>query len=380
MGEVYNIEHYRKKKKKKKLMSKALMVLLILLLGFAGFLIVRSISDNHVAGNPAAFPVSFKGETPYDLNQAEGNLIVTTETQIKFYSSSARNIASYHHSFSRPITKIGGARALTYDQGGYQLRIDTKNNNIKEMKTATPILFCEINASGYYAVVTSENRYTNSVTVYNSSFKQIYKYSAQEYIMALDFKDNNNCIVAAQTAKSGDFDTVIYGLNFKKDAEAFKSEVLGIMALAVDHKSNDAVALVGSQGLTTLNKKGEVQKSFDFAGEISNIYENIPDHTVVTLKNTTNPNETDIFAFSQEGALAAQSKLQGIVQDLYCDKNGILMLDKNTIFEYNYSLEQLQSYENDSSYQHIIRMNGVVYALGTSQLQKFEPQSSTGTK
>lgn len=373
MSSLNDIEKYRKKKNRKKLIRKILLVLGALALGAIAFWIVQDISKTNSYDEAEApqFPINLKGETPEDLNIAKDSLVVTTEGSVNFYSSLARKQNSFIHGYSKPVTRTAGGYAVTYDQGGYGLRVDTKNGNVGTLKMTSPILFCEINENGQVAVACGDQKYTSGVHVYESDLKEaVCSYYMNEYVMAVSFSEKNQCVIASQTVSGGTFDTVLYGINFNEDRELFRTEVKGSMALSLDSKASGRLALIGNHEVVFMEKDGKQVGQYDYQNQLAFFENTKSGYLVIALGNTADPNKTDLLVFNTDGELTAQTTVSGIVRDIFCKDQNIYVLDEQKAYRFNTRLEQEDSYENNNGYRYLAVLGGHIYAMGSDRLEK----------
>lgn len=371
MSNRNDIEQYRKKKQRKKRLYQALLLLGVLAIGAIVFFVVQDISKSNSYDQEESpqFPVNLKGETPVDLNVTQDSLVVTTEGSVNFYSTMARKQNSFIHGYSKPVTRTAGGYAVTYDQGGYGIRVDTKNENLGTIKLDNPILFCEINEKGQVAVACGDQKYTSGVHIYESNLKKpICSYYMNEYVMAVAFSGNNECVIASQTVSEGVFHTVLYGIDFHQDEELFRTEIDDLLTLSLGYKSSNRLTLVGSHEVVFMEKDGEQLGRYDYSNELVSFNNSESGYFVIAVGNTADPNKTDLMVFDTEGKLAAQTVISGIVYDIFCEGQNIYVLDKEHAYQFTSKLEEKNKFENNGGYHYLTVLNGDVYALGSDRL------------
>ena len=81
---------------------------------------------------------------------------------------------SRQHSFSTPVLKIGGSRALIYNLGGNSFQIESRSKTIlKKDGLSHNILAGDISQSGEFAIVTESEGYFSELTVYDKNTQAI---------------------------------------------------------------------------------------------------------------------------------------------------------------------------------------------------------------
>lgn len=371
-SEKYNIERFRKKKKRRKIIRRILFSFFILCIGIGIFFIVEAISQNNSAhaSDESQFPVNLKGVEAISLQATNRSLTVLGESNLYFYAADAEREFSVKHGFSNPVLEIGDNKAVTYDQGGHNIRIDTRSGELKEIETESQILFCKISSDGYLAVVTFEDRFNSSITIYNQDYEQIYRYKESNYyITGFDFINGQKGVLMTQTVSNGDFCTVVYGLDFHKSTETefFTTELNGVVGYSVNAKQNGNIFITGNTGITVLNEKGDIESSYIYANEMRFLWDK-ENATILSLKNMLDPNETDIILMNDDGTVKVQTKITGTLLDLYCLNDKIVLLDKNNIYEYNFQLELVNTYPNQDNFYKIILFQNQIYGLSSESL------------
>lgn len=370
----YDIDQYRRKRKRKhfwkKMLSWLLAFLIVIGLLAVGYyyLVGRSV----LTEKDDAFPISLKGETVYDVNEISGNLLITAQASNIFLRTSPVKKSTIQHGYSNPVVEIQGKRVLTYDLGGYNLSVGLINAEPDTLKTTTQILFCQMNEDGDIAVVTVGEHAACTLTVYDKNLKQILKYSVDDYIMALDFT-SKGCVFAAQDVQNGSYVTNVYGLNNQKEKAEFKTVVSDMMSYSV-HVMDNNILLIGNGQIACLSSSGKLLSTQAYSGEIAKICP-LDKQVVLAVRNALNPNFTDLVLVSQNGKLERQITVASFAEDLYCDKKGILYLDKNEIAVYSYELEKTASAENTENYHYVVRAGGDVYAMGNNDIAQIEALS-----
>lgn len=371
----YDIDQYRRKRKRKHFWKKILSWLLaflivmgLLALGYY-YLVGRSV----LSEKDDEFPINLKGETVYDVNEINGNLLITAQANNIFLRTSPVKKSTIQHGYSNPVVEVRGKRVLTYDLGGYNLSVGLISAEPETLKTTTQILFCQMNDQGNVAVVTVGEHAACTLTIYDKNLKQVLKYSVDDYIMALDFT-SKGCVFAAQDVENGNYVTTVYGLNYEKEKAEFKTSVSGMMAYSLHVMNNKNLLLVGNSQIITLSSSGKQLETQTYSGEIAKICPQ-EKQVVLAVRNALNPNNTDLLVVSEDGKIEKQITVESSVEDLYCDKEGIIYLDANEISTYSYELEKTASVENENNYRFVVRANQNVYAMGSSDITVIESLS-----
>ncbi len=371
----YDIDKYRRKKKRKKLYMYMLIGLLVLIVLTAIFFIVETVMQNSKAAqeNKGTFPISIKGEEPFELSVVKRDLLVTGGSKMIFYQMDAEKDGEIVHGLANPVVKTSKDRVLSYDEGGYVVRLDNKNGNVSTLKTQTQILFCEISDDGYIAVATFEERFNAAITIYNDDFDQLYKYNESKYyVTGFDFISKQKGVLVMQTTTGAELSSVIYGLDFTKDenTEYFQKTLDGEIVYSAESKSNGNIGLVTANGFILLDKNGEEIQRHSYTNTVRFISDEQSD-TVLALENIIDSSDTDVFVWSADGEELGSVTIPATVIDIFCDEEGILILDKNSIYVYDYSLNLLSTLENSDNCVEVARLAGDIYGMNSDYLYQY---------
>lgn len=369
----YNIEKYRKKTNRKQFVRRMLSSILFFLFMIAVVCLgVLYFKEKQLdSERDRSFPMSLKGETVYDMDVCDGNLVITAQANNIYLRLDPIKQTSLQHGFSTPIVATADKYILTYDLGGYELTLGVRNKDPESLKTTTQILFCEVNQNGDVAVVTSGEHSANTVTIYDKNLKQILKYDVDDYVMALDFT-RNGCVFAAQNAENGNDITNVYQLNYQKEKVEWKTTVFGLVPYSLQVTKSRDVLLVGNGQLVTLSSKGEKLGSVAFSGLVKQICHH-EDTVVLALQNAMNLNDTDLQVYSAEGTLKKELTIPSSVVDLFCDEEGILFLDKKQVISYSYDLKEQGTYTFDENYTDLVRTEDIIYVMGNDEITYLSP-------
>ena len=368
LSKEYDIEQYRRKRKRKRFWKKLLSWVLafVLVVGLLGLGYYYLVGKSVLSEKDDEFPISLKGETVYDVNEINGNLLITAQAENIFLRTSPVKKSTIQHGYSNPVAEIQGKRVLTYDLGGYNLSVGFVNAEPNTLKTTTQILFCQMNSSGDVAVVTVGEHSACTLTIYDKNLSQILKYSVDDYIMALDFT-SKGCVFASQDVENGRYVTNVYGLSYEKESTEFETTISDMTAYSVHVMDNNNILVVGNGKITALSSSGKELESQTYSGDVAKICPQ-DQRVVLAVRNALNPNFTDLLLISQEGKIDGQTTVESAVEDLYCDEDGIIYLDQSEIILYSYGLDETASAENSENYRYVVRARGDVYAMGNSEI------------
>ena len=374
LGRTYDVEAFRKKQKRKKLARNLVTAALIVVLAAAALLLVRewmeSEADFH--GTEETFPINLRGETPVSLETTRDSLVVTTEGAVNFYSRLAQRQNSAVHGFSKPVTKTAGEYALTYDHGGYSLRLDTKGGTARTLRVENRILFAEVSEDGLVAVACADANYTSGISVYDAELGEpLCDYYMNEYAMGLAFTGKDSCVIAAQTTQGSSFACAVYKIFFDETAEAFQKVYPGSMIVAVTALDGGNTAVICTEETLFLDREGEKTASFQYGGELEVLAAG-SGALLIGTSDAADPNRTVLTLLGPDGEERAEAVTEQPALDVELSGSRAYALTKSEVLVYTSEMEGEKALPCDAAYRRLAVLDGEVFGLAADRVDRIE--------
>ena len=365
----------KKELRRRTLIVRFAVVILIFLILMAVFFLVRAIVQNSASNQRSlSFPISTQDDPPLDIHVCGNWVVLTDSGDATFYSQDASRYTVLQHGCSRPVSISAGDKILTYDQGGYTVKLDDSGGNIQTVTAGDSILFCAVENGGAFAVATTESRYRGSISIYNRNGSEIYKWSsAENYIMAAAFVNSGEMIVATVNAQNADYVTQIYRLRTDQDQEEYLTSLNGVLPLSLTIK-NGNIQLVAQQGVYTMDSRGTLLNTYAFEGSLCALGGLEEGNLVVATQDVTDPNASRLAVLDSAGLATAQIDIDQAVLDVFSSSDGIVYLTSDAIVLTDQALAVQHQYENDRSYMQAVRLGNLCYVIGTDTFQRLEPE------
>lgn len=375
--DIYDIDKYRKKKKMKEWTKKGFIILGIIIAVLLVFFTIEAIKQriDSQKKHVTTYPINLKGEDPLDLQAVDEDVVVLGKSKNIFFTKSAKRSGEIIHRVINPVVKSNGNKILTYEPNGYNLRVDIKNKKVGELKLDNKILFAEINNDGYIAVVTFEDRFNGTLTVYNSSLNQVYKYSEnKKYITSFSFIGNKKGIITMQTTENGKMSSVVRLLDFKKEKDTvyLEKQFIGETVYKSFYK-DEKLYIYTNRAVVVLDDRGKEINRYELEGSLLN-FEHINGESILFVQDAVEYNKVDIIVLDKENKVIANNGFNGKIKDVYFSKDKIIVLTDENILKYNYKLEQLDEYENNKGYSQVSVVGDQIYAMNADYLYKIEKE------
>lgn len=365
----------KKELRRRTLIVRFAIVILILLILMAVFFLVRAIVQNSASNQRSlSFPISTQDDAPLDIHVSGDWIVLTDSGDATFYSQDASRYTTLQHGCSRPVSVGAGDKLLTYDQGGYTVKLDDSGGNIRTVTADNTILFCAVEDDGAFAVATTESRYRGSISIYNRNGSEIYKWSsAENYIMAAAFVNSGEMIVATVNVENADYVTQIYRLRTDQDQEEYLTSLSGVLPLSLAIKGGN-IQLVAQQGVYTMDGQGTLLNTYSFSGPLCALGGLEEGDLLVATQDATDPNASHLAVLDASGAATAQMDVEQAVLDVYSSGDGLVYLTSDSIVLTDSALTVQHQYENNRSYNQAVRLGNICYVIGTDTFDRLEPE------
>ena len=236
------------------------------------------------------FETSNNGETAVYkdgfANATVEKLLVTDKNGVEFQNTQL--------GFRTPCLLTNNKYIMAYDSGGTGLMIADSFSVLFETAMENNIITAQINENGSFVVVTEGDGYLAKVYVYDSSFREIYRYrSLNRYILdAALSPDQKALAVSAMNIEGSEIVPEI--LYFKLDKEEVEWSVTFDQnpCIDIDIKSNGNICGLFSWGMVSLNKKGAEQGRYELDNQVLQCYSTQDDLTVFAVSAAENGNTT----------------------------------------------------------------------------------------
>ena len=384
---VSSIEEYRQKRKKKKRKKRLITVLVIIILLAVAALFVlfwmkknsSPVTPGNQTGNTASvdtgiqangFPISVGGANPVSIANCGKNIFLLTKNSVIAFNQAGKQVYTAHHGYSNPVMTASSKRVLTYDQGGYQFRVDSNKSVMGSKQLTEKIVYGAISEKGHTAIVTQTERYTIHLTVYDIGMQEVLSWNVTDQVITgVDFNSSSTaCAVSAFSVAGGAVSSKIYELDLKKsEPQQLCTDLPDIMALSVRYQSNGNLMVVGDEKLHCLDNSGKLKVEWDYTGALLAFDDTSGEGAVIFYENTGGTGDTAIRWFDKNGQLASSAETEGEIVHAQSNGNRLLVLTEKQLLVFDSNLKQQKKEQVDITpmYVALVGNNGYVLSAGS---------------
>ncbi len=276
-----DMKKVRRKRKNKRILKNTLFILVIVAISLVIYF-TRSLWLSYFDGILEDAQLGMRDETdgelqtgnyPFDVSKkSELNIgsmnkcwTLLADSEFYVYNLSGNVIYTQQVNYSNPVINESEKRTLIYDLGGYSFMTLSNKKQMYSKRLIDQILLGEVGENGAVAIVTSNDKYTSYLTVYDKNGSEIYHWADGNMITAVDINDKGTgCAVSSTYAKGGQYHSVISVIDFSSDEPVTKSDTLPAMTFALERCSDGQLWVVTDNCLYRLSQDGKINFSFDY--------------------------------------------------------------------------------------------------------------------
>jgi hypothetical protein len=320
VDELKSYSDAREERKRKKKLRRRRLVSLILALLLALFIFLNwgTFAPARLSETVQSIFSSF-GQSKYPVDYNEGsmktavavgsNIGILTDTSFLIYSQNGEQLAVRPHGFNDPSAASGGGKALIYDSGGKQFRVETRFSEPFAATAQNTITTAAMGDSGNFAIVTEADNYLSELTVYDNSYKSIFKWDASQgrILTAALSPDGKKLAAVAVGARNGSMFSDIYIFNLNSETPVAVKKYNGELLYSIRFKDNSRIAAVGEQKSVFLFASGKQASVYSYSDRELECSSNGDGPVVLVFKN--GGTKSSVVSLDGEGKLLGKADI-----------------------------------------------------------------------
>ena len=385
---MMDIREARKKEKNKKRIKKALIILLVVALGVTAYVTrgkwvyrLEGIFDrkpkvivNDGEKQKGNFPLSVNKSNSNVLFTLDNNIITADDINIYIYDDNGKKVNTFVHNLTSPVIRGADRRILAFDNGGNELKVYNKTDEIYTKNIEESILYAEICKNGYTAVITETEKYPSSLTVFDNDGDEIYRWSSGQRIMDVSFNDNGNgCYISTFSSNNGLLQSEIHYVKFNSTEEKMKSKKLNTLVIDTFENSNGDIWAVGDDKFYKIDDEGEILLEYEYTDELVSYSLNDNIASVVVDGIGKGSGYIAIFDADSDKAEPIIAKSEtGLPKKIFTYGRKTLVLSDRAVDAFDVRGNCIATVEAAVDYTDFAYLNENVYFLGYNEINKTE--------
>lgn len=333
-------------------------------------------SNVHIEGEIAHgnYPIDISKKTKTDIGSMSKCWTLFADTTFYVYSDSGDIVYSVQASYSNPIINETAKRTLIYDLGGYNFMVLSNSKQVYSKQLTDQILLGAVGSDGTVAIVTSNDKYTSYLTVYDKNGSEIFHWADSNMITAVDINEKcTGCIVSSSYARGGEYKTVISAIDFSSTELAMKSSPIDALTFGLEYCQDGQFWIIADNALYRMSFDGTVGFKYDYKYDLVSysandkiaalVFESVGnEHTAVSLMGY---NSDDVCEIIRE------EKINYIL----ADGSTVYMNTDSALEALNRNGESLLNMELDGVYRQFSVSGNNIYLLGYKYINKIQTES-----
>ncbi len=287
----------------------------------------------------------------------DGFIAILTNRDITMFNSSAKAEFKKDVNLNNPVLKCYDKYTLAYDCGGNELYVTNSYKEVFYKQFDDSILNARFTKDGHLVVITKMKNYRGVVTVYSSSFKEVYKvYSASEYVMDADVSNDGKQLAVA--VYDGGFGEILSAVNiYSMNSEKVKSRIEGVdgLILSVDMKAGGRTHILTQNGYYVSKDGKEAEEILSVGNNYLKFYDiTQDDNSVIILDGKLVGKSCNIHMFNAYGVETGKVTVDGNLQCYDKTDDFVFVVDDAGLKVYNYDGELTDEMEVSASTEKIL--------------------------
>lgn len=333
----------------------------------------KFVSIGHGDGFPR--PVYGAKVTPQNFQLLDGDIVLSSDTNLTCYNKNSKEIFNRQHSFFSPTLKTTKNKALLYDLYGKSFEIDAKSKNLYKSTLDDEILCAGIAENGNYGIATKTNGYFSKVSIFKRlSADKIYEYNFSDtYVSDLDLSPNGkNFSAVGLSSQNGCMYSNLFIFSCDDENPKFKIQFKDSMIFKLSYVNNNHIAVLGDNIFSVINTKNGQRKDYNFENKTLTAFEiNKNDRHVLSLSNSDDGNSCEVVVIDKDGDVLSNFKTDIKIKSISYKNRKIAALSYDKVYVYNKKGKLLKTLNCDQNTK-AIKFFGEkkLYSLGISTVQK----------
>lgn len=322
------------------------------------------------------FPYKITGNvvSPGNFKSVDKELVMVRDTELTVLNSTAKEMLSRQHSFSKPVMKLNGQRMLIYNLGGKGYQVESQSRTLVKNNTDQNILCGALARNGRYALVTEEEGYCGYLTAYLPTNEQLFHYWFSEYYptaAALN-ETGTKALVTGVSSKNGALTSAVYLIDFGSSKPvAPLAEYTDNMMLDADYFDSGTAVAVGDRMTAVFDTNSGKKVNFDYEGQQLTAYDMNNGKTALSLSPYENAASTKLVVLDKNGGTSVTVSLKQSVKSvsLYGDTVAALADGKVMFYSAVTGAPQGSCDAGEDAKAIALASDSSVYILGVSEVR-----------
>ena len=297
-------------------------------------------------------------------------LAVAGNHSVTVFSATGRQLLSENVQYQNPTAVGAGKYLLVYEFGGTKYSLYNSNVQIHSAQSESPIRGAAVSDSGSYALISSSQGATSTVSLYNDRFSLINRYHKSGYVMdvAINFDGEKIAILTSSPSGAGFSTSLMLAEAGRGEAieETFVSDSIG---LSCCFTSSQNISVVCQNGITFLHSDGKKLTEYSFDGKIPALMDLNADGVAVCLKKNMISPRNIVIVFDKDGKIVYNETIVTEAENVLLYGGSLFWIDADGVSRCQFKNKQVDFYPCTTSQRQFL-------AVAEDELLSCSPQKA----
>lgn len=368
----------RQKTRKRRLIAFAVLVIAALFVflnwGTLSPTVIAESTQSFFSGfGKSKFPVDFSEGTMKTAVPVGSNIGILTDTSFLIYSQNGDQVAVRPHGINNPAAVSGGGKALIYDRGGTQFRVEARYSEPFSTNASYNITTAAMGSNGYFAIVTEAENYLSELTVYDNSYKNIFKWdSSKGHILTASISPDGSKLAAVVIgARNGNMFSDIYIFNLSSSKPSSITKYDGELFYSINFKDNNHIAAVGDDEAVFLYSSGKQISKYGYGGRELKCSSNLNGPVVLVFNKSGT--ESSVVSLDNGGNLLGNTDVAASEVSIISNGDGKTVIVSNGQILYTSdNCKDSGKISVSGAVMSVISMKNYAYVFGTQSIGRYK--------
>ncbi len=326
-------------------------------------------------GYPASFSGADVDTENFDL--MDGAPVYCSDTAIVVLNPNAGKYQEVSHAFANPLLSTNSNYSIVYNAGATGYTIIDRTSVVHTGMTEHKIFSADVCPKGIYCILTDEEDYLASLTVYRKDHQEMYRYSFVDfYVNKVSIsREGNRAVVSGLSAKNGSLLSVLYVLDFSQSNYMQRYEFDDMYLYDIQYLDNGNAFAVGSKAAFYINIREGSKKDISYHSDFLIHYTlDREKGLLMALSPTPDGRECEITAVDASGSQIGEIPTKQQVISMNAGDHSVAVLTPEEAVVYDTKGKRLSSVKCPTDARKVrFADDGSLYILGKSSLYDLYP-------
>lgn len=263
----------------------------------------------------------------------KGGLAVLTPERLRIYDAAGLQFLDREMSYNQPMVQSCKRFVLTYDRGGKQLNVFSSFACVFSTTYDGNIVAARINDAGYLSVLTRAKGYNVQLTVYDTSFREVYKrwYSEGRFASVCDVSpDGKRAFVVVLKADLKGFKAELELLDLSQETPYATVDTGSEYPFDARFLTGDSIAVAGDGSCRFYDAEGALLSQVKLEGRLLCLYAKDGRFAAVCEKDEGG-SLSILRLMDARGTVLMEQRVQGVVKSVCTAGDYIATLTDNAL-------------------------------------------------